>query len=205
MRYLLFFCCLMFVMSLVGAAPADARGGKGGGGGGQGRGFGGGGGKGGGGRPKGSGQQAAKGGGQQLHRSQKQSGGNHVADNQHDLAKNRDRADKDKSADDGGNDLDEPTDAYNKKQKQLLIEQRNRDKRIAQAQHLRAIAERNGNPNLLANADRMEAAAHEHYARRVAQLEKFGVTDPLLDLGGDTSGVLPDGTTDFAVPVLNSP
>jgi hypothetical protein len=51
----------------------------------------------------------------------------------------------------------------------------------------------------------MEAAAHEHYARRVAQLEKFGVTDPLLDLGGDTSGVLPDGTTEFAVPVLNSP
>ena len=80
-----------------------------------------------------------------------------------------------------------PTDsgeAYNKKQKQLAIEQRNRDKRLAQADHLREIAERNGNEQLAANADRMEAFAHDHYARRVVHLEKFGVTDPALDPGG---------------------
>ena len=91
--------------------------------------------------------------------------------------------------------------AFNKKQKQLDIEQRNRDKRLAQADHLRQITERTGNQNLAANADRMEAFAHDHYARRVAQLEKFGVTDPALDPGGvidplnDPAGefpVLPD-------------
>jgi hypothetical protein len=27
----------------------------------------------------------------------------------------------------------------------------------------------------------MEAFAHDHYARRVEQLEKFGVSDPTLD------------------------
>jgi hypothetical protein len=79
---------------------------------------------------------------------------------------------------------DGTTEPYNKKQQQLLIEQRNRDKRIAQAQHLREIAERNGNANLAANADRMEAFAHDHYARRVQHLEKFGVTDPLLNPDG---------------------
>ena len=50
---------------------------------------------------------------------------------------------------------------------------------------LREIAERNGNANLLANADRMEAQAYEQYARKVSHLEKFGVTDPALDLDGD--------------------
>jgi hypothetical protein len=82
-----------------------------------------------------------------------------------------------------GGGLTDAGEAYNKKQKQLEIEQRNRDKRLAQAEHLRQIAERNGNPNLAANADRMEAFAYDHYARRVEHVEKFGVTDPTLDPG----------------------
>ena len=91
---------------------------------------------------------------------------------------------------------------YNKKQKQLEIEQRNRDKRLAQAEHLRQIAERNGNENLAANADRMEAFAHDHYARRVAHLEKFGVTDPALDPGSVTDP-LTDPAGEFNVlPLL---
>ena len=48
-------------------------------------------------------------------------------------------------------------------QRQLAIEQRNRDHRLAQAQKLRELGERNGSEELLANADRMEAAAHHHY------------------------------------------
>jgi hypothetical protein len=65
-------------------------------------------------------------------------------------------------------------------QGQLLIEQRNRDHRLSQAQHLREIASRNGNAELAANADRMAAAAEQHYQDRVAQLARFGVTDPTL-------------------------
>lgn len=83
-------------------------------------------------------------------------------------------------ADDAGD-----TTPYNKKEKQLANFQRQRDKKLAQAEHLRQIAERNGNANLLANADRMEAQAYEQYARKVSHLEKFGVTDPALDLDGD--------------------
>jgi hypothetical protein len=90
----------------------------------------------------------------------------------------------DETGDDDGDDADEPA-PYNKKQKQLANFQRQRDKKLAQAEHLRQIAERNGNPNLLANADRMEAQAYEQYSRKVSHLEKFGVTDPLLDLDGD--------------------
>jgi hypothetical protein len=69
-------------------------------------------------------------------------------------------------------------------EQQLLDEQRQRDKRLAQAQNLREIAQRNGNLNLLATSARMEADAIEHYARRVAQLERFGVTDPALNPAG---------------------
>lgn len=86
--------------------------------------------------------------------------------------------------------------AENKKQKQLVIEQQHRDKRIAQAEHLRAIAERNGNENLAANADRKEAAAHDHYARRAEQLEKFGVTDPTHNPDDGPSEPLLPGVVD---------
>jgi hypothetical protein len=87
------------------------------------------------------------------------------------------------SADDGT--TGEPT-GPNKKEQQLANFQRQRDKKLAQAEHLRQIAEQNGNANLLANADRMEAQALDQYAQKVAHLEKFGVTDPALDGGGVT-------------------
>jgi hypothetical protein len=109
----------------------------------------------------------------------------------------RDDADDDSADDDADSDGDDTDDSdtddgdgdgeptpYNKKQKQLANFQRQRDKKLAQAEHLREIAERNGNTNLLANADRMEAQALDEYARKVAHLEKFGVTDPLLNPNG---------------------
>jgi hypothetical protein len=88
--------------------------------------------------------------------------------------------------------------AANKKEKQLQLFQQQRDKKLAQAEHLRQIAERNGNANLAANADRMEAQALQQYADKASRLEKFGITDPLLNpdqppvkddlLGGDLLG-----------------
>ncbi|HZN35499.1 MAG TPA: hypothetical protein VFB80_16840 [Pirellulaceae bacterium] len=195
---------IICVVTLIAFGPdvALAKGGKGGG-------------KGGGGRPsfaggKGGGgsTQQSKGGGGKLATAP--SGKEHKEFKEHkehkELKEHKDH--KDKLADSGKTndklakkDGSFPTDSgetYNKKQKQLEIEQRNRDKRLAQAEHLRQIAERNGNEQLAANADRMEAFAHDHYARRVAQLEKFGVTDPALDPGGvidplnDPAGEFPE-------------
>ena len=74
---------------------------------------------------------------------------------------------------------------YSKKEKQLANFQRQRDKKLAQAEHLREIAEINGDANLAADADRIEAHARQQYARKVTHLEKFGITDPALDLDGD--------------------
>jgi hypothetical protein len=93
------------------------------------------------------------------------------------------------------------SDAYNKKQSNSPSRQQNRDKRLAQAQHLREIGERNGNQNLIDNADRMEAFAHDHYARRVSQLEKFGVTDPLLNPGSGVTDPLLPGAGGLVNPV----
>jgi hypothetical protein len=81
-------------------------------------------------------------------------------------------------------------------QRQLLNEQRNRDHKLAQALKLRALGEKNGNAELLANADRMEAQATQHYADRVEKLERFGVTDPELDLSLNP----PEGTEPVVVP-----
>jgi hypothetical protein len=78
-------------------------------------------------------------------------------------------------------------------QRQLQIEQRNRDHRLAQALKLRALGEKNGDAELLANADRMEAQANQHYADRVNKLGRFGVIDPSLtaptNVPGGTEGV----------------
>ena len=104
-------------------------------------------------------------------------------------------SDSNEDMDEGDEDSPLPV---NKKEKQLLLAQKHRDKKIAQAEHLRAIAERNGNANLLANADRMEAQAQSQYAKRVAHLEKFGVTDPTLpplDENGDP--VVPPANPSF--------
>jgi hypothetical protein len=56
-------------------------------------------------------------------------------------------------------------------QRQIDIEGANRDHRLGQADHLRALSERNGNVHLGENADRMEAFAEQHYQQR---LEHWG-------------------------------
>jgi len=91
-------------------------------------------------------------------------------------------------------------DAAARHQQQLQIEQRNRDHRLSQAQHLREIAEKNGDANLVSNADRMAAFAQEHYEARVAQLGRFGVTDPAL-----TPPTTPPPTTSDQPPLPTAP
>jgi hypothetical protein len=82
-------------------------------------------------------------------------------------------------------------------QRQLLIEQRNRDHRLIQAQKLRELAAKNGDAELAANADRMEAFAQQHYQDRVTHLAKFGVTDPIstAPAGTDPTTTQPATTT----------
>jgi len=170
---------LVFLLTLGLAGPVDAKGGKGGGGGG--------------GRVSRAGGQKAHGGGQggskhQLAHSKTPTTGKVASGKPAKEKIAKDKFAKEKTAKDAQGDVDEPagdTTPYNKKEKQLANFQRQRDKKISQAEHLREIAERNGNANLAANADRMEAQAHEQYARKVSHLEKFGVTDPELDLDGD--------------------
>jgi hypothetical protein len=205
MRYLFLACCFTFILSLTLAAPVDAKGGRGGGGGGR-PSFGGG--HGGGGGPSGGGSHAGHGGNGGSHENGQDSDKQHHADHSdnHQGKEHGDDHDGNRHGDDEhqrsqskngagqptgpGGLVNNPTNDL-KKQQQLLIEQRNRDHKIAQAQHLREIAQRNGNQNLLANADRMEAQANAHYAQRVAQLEKFGVTDPTLTPSGVTNPILP--------------
>ena len=195
-------CLIVVATLLLCAAPLEARGGRGGGGGGRGRASAGGGhGDGG---PKWSSQQSHSGGDSQrvTEHGQKPSHGDkqQFADKhpQPGQDKQHDKTARSTPTNDIAGDT---SDGYNKKQKQIAIEQRNRDKRLAQAQHLREIGERNGNQNLLDNADRMEAFAHDHYARRISQLEKFGVTDPTLNPGsGVTDPILP-GTGGFVDPL----
>jgi hypothetical protein len=100
------------------------------------------------------------------------------------------------------------TDAAARHQRQLVIEQTNRDRRITQAQHLREIAARNGNAELADNADRLETFANEHYEARVAQLSRFGVSDPNLptDPGtGEPPVPQPDPGTDPTGETPTSP
>ena len=171
----------LLMLGLVGAV--DARGGKGGGG----------------------GSHASKGGGQKFSGGGQGGAGKHQAAQSHKPAKDKvangklakEKAAKDTIAKDkpaksakektasDSPDSGEVGETPNKKEKQLANFQRQRDKKISQAEHLRQIAEKNGNANLAANADRMEAQAHEQYAQKVSHLEKFGVTDPELDLDGD--------------------
>ena len=137
----------------------------------------------------------SKGGGQKVHGSPGGASKHQVAPS-HQPAKDKvasgkpagekttkDKSAKDKTGRSPGDDTVGAGDSPNKKEKQLANFQKQRDKKISQAEHLRQIAEKNGNTNLAANADRMEAQAHEQYAQKVSHLEKFGVTDP--DLNGD--------------------
>jgi len=196
MRSLISIVCLALIVSLVCVSSVVAKGGRDGGGGGN---RGGGGGRGGqlGGPKFSAQQQQARGGGNK----QVQPGGPSATD------KHASKPDKKPHATDSGK-TTAGTETANKKQKQLEIAQRQRDKRLAQADHLREIAERNGNENLAANADRMEAHAHELYQQRVDHLSKFGVTDPAIDPGTvtDPSGLTDPGVSDplsdFPVPEL---
>jgi hypothetical protein len=178
----------LLVLGLVG--PAHARGGKGGGGGG-------------GHISRGGGQKSPSGGQggdwkRQVSQSHEPTKDNVARDKPAKERITKDKATKSAKAKSGadspGDDGDEAVEANNKKEKQLANFQKQRNKKIAQAEHLRQIAERNGNANLAANADRMETQAHEQYAQKVSHLEKFGVTDPELELNGDgpTSPSVPD-------------
>lgn len=192
MRFLSPAGVVVFLLILGLVTTVDARGGKGGGGG-----------------------QVSRGGGQKYH-----GGGQGGARKQqiapsHQPAKDKVaggkapkekltkvKTAKDKSPKESRLEDSPDGEADNKKEKQLANFQRQRDKKISQAEHLRQIAEQNGNANLAANADRMEAQALEQYAQKVSHLEKFGVTDPALGLDGagldgtgladpDLSGVSP--------------
>jgi delta 1-pyrroline-5-carboxylate dehydrogenase len=167
---------VLMMLSICLCEGAYARG-KGGGGGGKG--FGAGGKSVGGHGPKLSGPSAKSGGSKQLAKDH--------APIKDKLAKEHDQPRQPKS--------DTDPLATNKKEKQLQLFQQQRDKKLAQADHLREIAERNGNANLAANADRMEAQALQQYADKAAHLEKFGVSDPLLNpeqppVGDDLAGSL---------------
>lgn len=176
MRSLISIVWVALVVSLMFVSPLDAKGGRGGGGGGRGGGG------------SGRAQQQARGGGNKQTKP-----GGPAATNNH-SEKLASKPDK-KATTDAGKTTD-GTDTANKKQKQLEIAQRQRDKRLSQADHLREIADKNGNQNLADAADRMEAHAHELYQQRVDQLSKFGVSDPALDPGGVTD---PGSLTDPGV------
>ena len=184
MRSLIAVVCVALIVSLFAVSSVEAKGRGGGGGGNRGGGGGGRGGQQGG--SKHSGQQQARGGGNK----QTQPGGTATTDKHTDKVASK--PDKKTTTGDAGKTTD-GTETANKKQKQLEIAQRQRDKRLAQADHLRTIAERNGNQNLADAADRMETHAEELYQQRVDHLSKFGVTDPALDPGGVTD---PGGLTD---------
>lgn len=192
MRRLLPVFGLLIVCMMCFSGPVEAKEGKGGGGRGK-PSFGGGHG------PKWSGPKSAQGGHKEHGKRE------HLADSPKKPPKEKklkETKPKERGGDSddatGGTDTsDESAQWANKKEKQLQIFQRQRDKKLAQAEHLRQIAEQNGNANLAANADRMEAQAHQQYAQKVAHLEKFGVTDQPLNPGGE---IVRD-----QLPTLNSP
>src|SRR5215207_5488864 len=183
--YLVIAVLMMLSMCLCEGAYARGKGGGGGG-----KGFGGGGKSVGGHGPKLSGPSSHAGGSKQLakdHAPTKNKVTKEHAPTKDKLAKEHGQPRQPKS--------DTDPLATNKKEKQLQLFQQQRDKKLAQADHLREIAERNGNANLAANADRMEAQALQQYADKAAHLEKFGVTDPLLNpelppIGDDLLGNL---------------
>jgi hypothetical protein len=88
------------------------------------------------------------------------------------------RAENARSANVGGSVL---KDQGSRHQKQLDLEQRNLEHRLAQAQKLRQKAEQNGDAELSSKADRMEADAIKHYEDRVEHLVgRLGTEDPTL-------------------------
>jgi hypothetical protein len=57
-------------------------------------------------------------------------------------------------------------------QAQRWNEEQKRQHRLGQAQHLRELGARNGNPQLVETADRMEQMAQEHFEQRMRQIER---------------------------------
>jgi len=178
MRFLFPVAVVVLLLVFGSVGPAYARGGKGGGGGG--------------GHVSRGGGQRSPGGGQSGDWKHQDSQSQREKDSWDQSAKEKtakDKATRSAKAKTGAESPDgdrvDAVEAGNKKEKQLANFQQQRDKKMAQAEHLRQIAERNGNANLAANADRMEAQAHEQYAQKVSHLEKFGVTDPELEPSGD--------------------
>ena len=204
MRRFAFAASFVAVLAFLANSPLVARG-PGGGHGGGGHGANSAGDHGGG--PHGSGQNAEHGNGGR-HENENGAGKQRDGDGRHDDdqgAGNHERSDGHLNQNKNGLPATHPGGVVNNstsslsKQQQLLIDQRNRDHKLSQAQHLREIARRNGNPNLLANADRMEAEAKEQYARRLAQLEKFGVTDPTVTPGAANTA-LPGSVANQLLP-----
>lgn len=77
------------------------------------------------------------------------------------------------------------------------------DKRLQQADHLRAVSERNGNERLLETADRMDASAIRNYERQTGQEYQPPVpVDPNtgLPISDPTSPIDPAQTTDAGAP-----
>jgi hypothetical protein len=190
MRFLFPVAVVAFFLVFGSVGPAYARGGKGGGGGG-------------GHINRGGGQKSPSGGQSgdwkdQVSQSHQPARDKDSWDKPAKEKTTKDKATRSAKAKTGAEspdgDGDEAAEAGNKKEKQLANFQKQRDKKIAQAEHLRQIAERNGNANLAANADRMKAQARQQYAQKISHLEKFGVTDPELELNGDgpTSPSVPD-------------
>jgi hypothetical protein len=198
MRFSSSMAVVVFLLILGLVSTVDARGGKGGGGGGH--------------VSRGGGQKAQGGGqkGAMKHQfatshqpaKDKVASGKPTTDKTAKVKSAKDKSVKERTADSHEGDGDEVGETPNKKEKQLANFQRQRDKKISQAEHLRQIAEQNGNANLAANADRMEAQALEQYAQKVSHLEKFGVTDPELGLdgGGLADPILP-GVDPLADPL----
>jgi hypothetical protein len=195
MRFSSSMAVVVFLLILGLVSTVDARGGKGGGGGGG---------------------NVSRGGAQKVQRGGQGGAMKHQFAPSHQPAKDKvasgkptkektakvksakDKAAKEKTGDSPEGDGDEAGETPNKKEKQLANFQRQRDKKISQAEHLRQIAEQNGNANLAANADRMEAQALQQYAQKVSHLEKFGVTDPALGL--DSAGLDGAGLADPNIP-----
>jgi hypothetical protein len=165
MQYLLYVCCFTLVLSLGLAAPVEAKDGKGQGGG-----------------PTLASQQ----GGQQetLSKEEQKLLKEHekeqvsVLKRQEKLVKQQEKEQQ----------------KHLKEQEKLLKEQRQLDHKLAQAQYLRQLAQRTGNQQLLAEADRMEAQAREHYAQQLLKLADDGMIDPTANPGGMTP-TLPGGMT----------
>jgi len=86
--------------------------------------------------------------------------------------------------------------------------ERIRDQRLDQADHLRQVAEKNGNERLRTTADRMQANAEQQYVRQAGNVTQPGASNNTLpaENTGDPSGqVASPGTPANIGPPATSP